>query len=145
MTGEAAGAQTWEAGSTAHYVDCALDKLRVAFPPADPRREKKIAQKIDDAMDEDGKAEAIEFILRAAGFTSLRQSSTANALCTLCGKTMPGTAHEDYVHVCTACTDTTFDLEVLQAPDMPPSCPHHDQAVANCSCCHAEVVRMRNE
>jgi len=66
--------------------------------------------------------------------------------CTLCGETMPGTEHENYVHVCAECTaDTTFDEDVLQAPGMPPSCPSHQEPVTNCSCCHAEVVRMRNE
>jgi len=72
--------------------------------------------------------------------------SISDKSCTLCMETMPGTAHEKYVHVCAECTSSTiFDEDVLQAPDMPQSCPHHDQAVANCSCCHAGVVRMRKD
>jgi len=84
---------------------------------------------------------------RNTAFSRVRSAlSISDKSCTLCMETMPGTAHEKYVHVCAECTSSTiFDEDVLQAPDMPQSCPHHDQAVANCSCCHAGVVRMRKD
>lgn len=99
---------------------------------------------------EGGDFRATDKLLKAgspvdAGVDEDEEDHVLDKSCTLCMETMPGTAHEKYVHVCAKCTSGTTLEDVLQAPDMPKSCPHHDKAVANCSCCHAGVVRMRTE